>query len=74
MRKPLLSERYPPFSECKPSINRVKITLELIEKSRLSLETKTSTKFSSVKPRLDKLNGEISKVNQVKLIITNRES
>ena len=32
VRKPLFSERQLLFSECKPSINRVKILLELTEK------------------------------------------
>ena len=54
------------------SINRVKITLELTknyaklnqaktEDCKDSLETETSTKFSWVKPRLDKLNQEINR-------------
>ena len=30
--KPLFSEHYPLFSECKPSINQVKFTLKLTKK------------------------------------------
>ena len=62
MHKPLFSER-------KPSINQVKITLELTEKQTelnqgkpkisKTLKTETSTEFSRVKSRLDKLNQEI---------------
>ena len=63
MHKPL-------FSECKPSINQVKITLELTEKETkfnqvkpriaktFALKTETLTEFSRVKPRFNKLTEE----------------
>ena len=50
------------FSECKLSINQVKITLELTELNqglqRLSLETEALSEFSRVKLRFDKLTEE----------------
>ena len=61
--------RTPFFSERKPSIKQV--LLEILPRNkptwtelnrglqRLSLETESSTEFSRVKPRIDKLNPEI---------------